>query len=720
MLYRENNSQFYHVSAGDTFDEIVELDLENDIYTIRKRIEGKYKIPKLKGGLKQVVLELLRSLIHPEDGERYMAFWDISTLVERILQSPSKMIIEEFRQKKNDGTWGWVRQNVMLAKPEEGSKKLILCYIMDIDEEKKKNEFYLYDAEEANRIDTVTGLLCTKAFFQEVDRFVTEHSPEGYAMIAVDIDHFKLFNEWYGWNRGDIYLMDIATRLNGVATVLKGYAGYMGGDNFAIFIKHRPEYIEHMVKEIDDYISNMGNMAGFLPNLGLYFVKDGERVSASFMYDRAVLALEKIKGNFTKRYNVYEESMLRIMDQEMSILSEVQKGIEEKEFVIYMQPQVHVLTEKVVGAETLVRWKNKAKGMISPGDFIPVLEKNGFITNLDKYIWEEVCAWQGERKKQGKKLLPVSVNVSRIDALSINLVDTFSFLTNKYEIPRSCIKIEITESIYAEEDSKIGDIAKELREAGFSVYLDDFGSGYSSLNMLKNVYVDALKIDMQFLDVNESNVKKGESIMESVINMARILRIPIIVEGVETKHEVKNLVAMGCRYVQGFYYYRPMSLAEFEELLEKKEVDYEGLQVKQVEQVHTREFFDGNVFTDTMLNNILGGVAFYDMYRDQVELTRVNEQFYKVMKIEDVEFEEYKTHIQNEEYAEYHKMFYRILEEAYKNQVSGAMYNFVGKTSFGKSVNLHIRAFFLRESEGHRIFYVGFIDTGINCINEIR
>lgn len=433
------------------------------------------------------------------------------------------------------------------------------------------------EIERNKKIDRVTGLLRSKVFYCEVDDFIANNSTENWAMIAVDLEHFKLYNDWYGWDCGDKYLMDIATRLNGVATVLKGYAGYMGGDNFALFIKHRPEFIEHMIKEIDEFVAEDPRRTGFLPNLGYYFLEAEEKASAITMYDRAVMALNMVKGNYGKRFGIYDSSMMQEIGLEMSILAEVQKGIEEREFILYMQPQIHVSTGKIIGAETLVRWKSKERGMVSPGVFIPILEKNGFITNLDKYIWEEVCVWQRSRLDKGLQLLPVSVNVSRVDIYSIDVVKCFEDLTDKYDIPRSCIKIEITESTYAEDNSQIGLIAERLRAAGFAIYLDDFGSGYSSLNMLKNVYVDALKIDMQFLDMDESNTKKGESIMESVINMARILRIPIIVEGVETENQVNCITNMGCRYVQGYYYYKPMPLEDFEHLLENKEVDYSDL-----------------------------------------------------------------------------------------------------------------------------------------------
>ncbi|MBR2044536.1 MAG: EAL domain-containing protein [Agathobacter sp.] len=709
----------YEIPNENELDEIVEINLTTGISIPRLTSNNKYRMPSLSEATKRMSLEILRDTIHPEDATKYMAFWDEADLLERILDSPMKVVSGEFRQKKLDGSWGWVRQDMVLVEDREDSDDIVvLCYVTDINEKKKKHVDLLKEMENTRRIDRLTGLLRQKAFFQEVNNFAKDNSIEGYAMIAADIEHFKLFNDWYGWERGDKYLMDVATRLSGVATVLKGFAGYMGGDNFAIFIKHRPEFVEHMVKEIDDFINSIGDMAGFLPNLGLYFVEGDEKIPASAMYDRAVLALNTVKGNYSKRYNIYDKSMLQEIDTEMSVLTEVQKGVEEREFVIYMQPQVHVPTGKITGAETLVRWISKEKGIISPGVFIPVLEKNGFITNLDKYIWEEVCKWQRSRLDRGLQILPVSVNVSRVDAYSIDLVKYFSDLTDKYQIPRSCIKIEITESTYAEDDCKIGKIAEDLRSAGFSVYLDDFGSGYSSLNMLKNIYVDALKIDMQFLDMDESNRKKGESIMESVVNMARVLNIPIIVEGAETEHQIKILSDMGCRYVQGYYYYRPMDVKSFEELLETKEVDYNGMQSKQVEQVHVRDLMDETIYSDTVINNILGAVAFCAVVNDEIKITSVNEHFYKVLQLEPGEFENFNTHIND--YKVHKELFLSLFKEAYENPVSGVQCNYIGKRPTGEKVYFHIRVFFLREIEGNRIFYVGFTDTGCNIIDRSK
>lgn len=694
-------------------DKMIEINLDSGTSVTLANENEKYRIPSISNITKQVVLEILRDSIHPEDGARYIAFWNESDMVERILSSSDKVSKAEFRQKRLNGEWGWVRQEMSLK--EENDLSIVICTITDIDEEKKHEEELIQKMEKTRRIDRLTGLLRAKVFYREVDEFIAANSTENWAMIAVDLEHFKLFNDWYGWESGDKYLMDVATRLNAVTTILKGFAGYMGGDNYAIFVKHQPIYIDHMIKEIDNFVRADERRTGFLPNLGFYFMEADEKTTASTMYDRAVMAMNTVKGNYGKRYAIYDKSMIQEIGREMSILTDVQRGIEEKEFILYMQPQIHVPSGKITGAETLVRWKNKDKGIISPGEFIPILEKNGFITHLDKYIWEEVCKWQRSRLDRGEQLLPVSVNVSRVDMYAIDLVNCFKELTNKYEIPRSCVKIEITESTYAADDAKIGKIAAELRDAGFAVYLDDFGSGYSSLNMLKNVYVDALKIDMQFLDMNETNTRKGESIMESVINMARILRIPIIVEGAETERQIQSIKAMGCRYVQGYYYYRPMPLQDFEQLLATKEVDYNDFQMKMVEQVHVRELMDDTLYSDIMINNILGAVAFCDYHDGKVEVTSVNEHFYKVLQIESGEFDSFNAHIN--EYKAHLALFQKLFQQAYENPISGVQCNYKGRRITGKEIHLHIRAFFLRETEGHQIFYLGFTDTAVNEID---
>ena len=192
--------------------------------------------------------------------------------------------------------------------------------------------------------------------------------------------------------------------------------------------------------------------------------------------------------------------------------------------------------------------------MVSPGVFVPVLEKNGFIASLDRYVWKNVCQWLRSWLDKGHQPVPISINVSRIDIFSMDVPAYLTELLQTYDLPAKLLKVEITESAYAESNDKIIRTVKQLRDAELLVMMDDFGSGYSSLNMLKSIAVDVLKLDMRFLDIDEEEESKGVGILESVVNMARQMRMPIIVEGVETQKQESYLLKLGCRYSQGFYY----------------------------------------------------------------------------------------------------------------------------------------------------------------------
>lgn len=218
-----------------------------------------------------------------------------------------------------------------------------------------------------------------------------------------------------------------------------------------------------------------------------------------------------------------------------------------------------------------MRWISPEKGFISPGQFIPLLEKNGFINKLDVYIWDKVCQTIRRWLDEGRTALPISINVSRADIYSMDVVRILKDMIEKYNISTEYIEIEITESAYVENGSIIKDTEKAFKDAGFKILIDDFGSGYSSLNMLKDIDADVLKLDMKFLDLNSKNNDKGVSIITSVLDMARQLDLPAIAEGIETDEQLKLLELLGCEYAQGYYYYRPMPISDFEKLIDDKD-----------------------------------------------------------------------------------------------------------------------------------------------------
>ena len=310
--------------------------------------------------------------------------------------------------------------------------------------------------------------------------------------------------------------------------------------------------------------------------------------------------------------------MKRKMEENHMLLSEVQRALERDEFTFYAQPKCNMATGKIVGLESLVRWNHPERGLIGPGDFIPLLEENGFVSNLDRYIWDKVCFHLKRWIDSGHRPIPISVNVSRMDVYTLDVVKELKELTDRYGLDARLLEVEITESAYAEDTTAVTAVVEGLRTAGFTVLMDDFGSGYSSLNMLKDVNVDVLKIDMKFLDMDEQSVGKGVGILEAITRMANIVGIRMIAEGVESKEQMELLLDMGCTYGQGYYFYHPMPIEVFEPLLsDEANIDFRGIKARQIERISLQELMNGDMVSDAMMNNILGAVAFYDLYDGQ-------------------------------------------------------------------------------------------------------
>ncbi len=559
-------------------------------------------------------------------------------------------------------------------------------------------------------IHPLTGLYFSNTFGQKVEEYLAQVKEETYCMVAIDFEHFRLFNKLFGREQGDCLLKSVADLLKEFVKKYGGVVGYFWGDNFGVLMPYEENLINQLYSELSMEVKKWNNVAGFLPIFGVCPIID-TTVPAATLYDRATIALSSIVGNHTKRICEYVSDMEAKVEEEVQILAEVQGALENDEFTFFVQPQCDISTGKIVGGESLVRWMHKEKGMIPPGKFIPVLERNGFIANLDRQVWRKVCQWLREWLDKGHHPVPISINVSRIDIFSMDVAEYLSELIDTYNLPKRLLKVEITESAYAENNDQIIRTVKQLRDADFLVMMDDFGSGYSSLNMLNSLAIDVLKIDMRFLDISEEEEEKGIGILESVVNMARQIQMPIIVEGVETKKQESFLLKMGCRYSQGYYYYKPMSIKDFEELIsDEKKLDMNGIWWKQVESLRLREFLDRNLFTDTMLNNILGAAAFYDMFENKIEITRVNEQYNKLAGINNLEENSYNkrfwNHVQHDDQA----ILFSMFSQAYENPSMGSNGYLHYVRSDGEVLWIYFRVYFLREKDGHKLFYGSLTD----------
>ncbi len=283
------------------------------------------------------------------------------------------------------------------------------------------------------------------------------------------------------------------------------------------------------------------------------------------MCDRAALAKKSIKDSAMQFCAFYDEEYRNEMVKNTQIELEMEQALKERQFVMYLQPKFDLESREIVGAEVLTRWNHPTKGMIQPNDFIPLFEKNGFILKLDEYMWEEACkAIQGWRKT-GRREFPVSVNVSRFHIKNRNIEQVLEKLLSKYDLSPGALSLEITETMFFDNSDKLYYLLKRLQEMGFRLEVDDFGSGYSSLNMLRNIPVDVIKIDKGFLDDTLTS-EKGKIVIRHTIAMAKELQLQIIAEGVETTEHVDFLRGSHCDVAQGFYFARPMPLEEFNKL----------------------------------------------------------------------------------------------------------------------------------------------------------
>lgn len=317
------------------------------------------------------------------------------------------------------------------------------------------------------------------------------------------------------------------------------------------------------MKNVNEQLNSYPVDFNFVLSSGIYYFLNYEGQPVNILCDRAGLAQKTVKGNYIKRSAFYEEWMGRELSREHYIIGGMNRAIENEEFVMFLQPKFDIESEVIVGSEALVRWFHPHEGMIFPGDFIPIFEKSGFIIKLDEYMWEQACITLRSWMDRGINPMPISVNVSRMHIYDTNLCQKLIALVEKYNLEPRLLELEITESAYVENPQSLYEAMRELQKHGFVFLMDDFGSGYSSLSMLKDIPVDILKIDLNFLQQSKRG-EKGEPILEATIQMAKRLWFPIIAEGVETKEQAAFLLRAGCTRAQGFYYDKPMSVEEFE------------------------------------------------------------------------------------------------------------------------------------------------------------
>ena len=417
--------------------------------------------------------------------------------------------------------------------------------------------------------DQLTGLYNRAFFYRYAAQFDTFHPQTPMDAILLDINHFHMINERFGRAFGNEVLQRVAKTLLETVRDSNGIVSRMGGDTFLVYCPHRSDYREIL----DSVCTEMNGDYHIRARMGVYSNVD-RSIDMERRFSRAKHAADTVKNSYSRAIGIYDSAMHEKELYSERLLEDFRAAIREKQFTVYYQPKFDVREDTPVlhSAEALVRWRHPTLGMISPGIFISLFEENGLIRELDSYVWREAAAQIRAWKERLGRSIPVSVNVSRIDLNDPPLLKMLESIVDEAGIDHDEFLLEITESAYTDNAEQIIGVVAALRESGFFIEMDDFGTGYSSLNMIAMLPIDALKLDMQFIRTAFQG-KKDTRLISAVIGLAQSMGLPTIAEGVETEEQMQALKAMGCDFIQGYYFSRPLPADEFETFVRKAEGD---------------------------------------------------------------------------------------------------------------------------------------------------
>ncbi|MGN0606191.1 MAG: putative bifunctional diguanylate cyclase/phosphodiesterase [Oscillospiraceae bacterium] len=491
-----------------------------------------------------------------------------------------------------------------------------------------KNKELNHNISEKNS-DSLTGLITYNDFCDVVSKLIIadKQGVENgeYAFVYFDILRFKVINDIFGTEEGDKFLVFMAERIS-EACGEDGIACRISSDRFAMFTHKNGSEIETALQNYLDAVAAYPLSYEIVSNIGIYITESSE-MSVASMLDRAILAHSLIKGNYINKYNYYNSSQRDAILGEQEIAGMMNAALEEKHFVVYYQPQYNHVDGSLVGAEALVRWNHPKRGLIPPGKFIPIFEKNGFITKVDIYVFETVCAFIRKSLDTGKNIIPISVNISRRDIYHPNLVETLESIRKKYNVPVDMIRIEVTESALVDGVQRISEFIDAMHEIGYIVEMDDFGSAYSSLNSLKNIDLDILKLDMKFLS-DDGDRNQSAIILSSVVKMAKWLGFSIIAEGVEHIEQADYLRSIGCCYMQGYLYAKPMPEDEFIDKLQNNRKCEIKPAMKLTRAMNSGDFWNAESLDTMIFNNFVGGAAIFEYKKKgSIDLMRINKKY---------------------------------------------------------------------------------------------
>lgn len=412
--------------------------------------------------------------------------------------------------------------------------------------------------------------LYTREFFKEYIRQIDGNKAvSDMDAIVLNIEHFHTVNELFGRHVGDEVLRKIADMLDTIFSGSIWIGCRPNADYFYVYVEHRESY-EDVFLGLQEELKQFSQIPRIRIRAGIYQNAD-KQSTVEERFDHAKLACDRIRGDYTKNVSFYSKEQNDIDLYHERLINDMDAAMENKNLIVYYQPKYDVTSEqpRLRSAEALIRWKHPELGMISPGDFIPLFESNGLIQKLDHYVWSEAASQIRKWKEEYGKTVPVSVNVSRVDIYDAGLEKRLLDLVESNQLTPEELMLEITESAYADDAKGLTEAVEKLRQKGFKIEMDDFGSGYSSLNMLTTIPIDVLKMDMKFIR-NMNRDEKCRKLVELVVEIAEFLGVPLVAEGVEEARQVETLRKMGCSIIQGYYFSKPVPPDEFKQFIQNE------------------------------------------------------------------------------------------------------------------------------------------------------
>ena len=525
--------------------------------------------------------------------------------------------------KAASGDKHWFRLSVFKKEDEYRLTKKLLLTFNDVNEEVLVDNKLRFQAER----DDLTGLYNRRTFLAKAEEMMRS-KPAGYYFISViDIDGFKTINDRFGHAEGDRMLRYMADRLQGLADRVTGLCGRLGSDVFVTLCPHNQSVLKLSDRQPKELLSGYQLGLELTCSAGHYLVDDPD-ITMDKMLDRASLAKQSVKGSYSSKQAWYDEGMREQVLFEQEIVGSMETALDSGEFELHLQPQYDQTNGRMFGAEALVRWRHNGT-VLPPDRFIPLFEKNGFIMRLDEYVWEQTCVLLRRWLDEGRVVVPVSVNLSRVDLYNPELRGLLNGLIEKYRLSVTLLRLEITETAYTQDSRQLIEVVDGLRKDGFFIEMDDFGSGYSSFNMFKDIMVDMVKLDMKFLmTADNGNAGRSGLILNSIVRLSRWLNIPVIAEGVETPRQADFLKTIGCNLAQGYLYARPMPVSEFEELLTLDKTASLRTRAIVTSHFNNEEFWNIDSQATVIFNSFVGAACIIEYKDGCAEALRMNDKYF--------------------------------------------------------------------------------------------